>query len=104
MYAVIRTGGKQYRVAENDVIAVEKLAAEAGASVEFGEVLALDKGAGPVLGAPLIAGAKVAATVLEQKKDDKVVIFKKRQRQTYRRMRGHRQPLTVVRITGITAP
>ncbi len=104
MYAVIRTGGKQYRVAENDVIKVEKLAAEAGSDIEFGEVLALDAGAGTVLGTPLVAGAKVAGKVLEQKKDDKVLIFKKRQRKTYRRMRGHRQLLTVVRITGITAP
>jgi large subunit ribosomal protein L21 len=104
MYAVIRTGGKQYRVAENDVLFIEKLEAEAGADVEFGEVLALDTGAGTVLGAPLVSGAKVVGKVLEQKKADKVIIFKKRQRKTYRRMRGHRQRLTVVRITGITAP
>ena len=104
MYAVIRTGGKQYRVAENDVLFIEKLAAEAGADVEFGEVLAMDTGGGTVLGTPLIAGAKVAGKVLEQKKADKVVIFKKRQRKTYRRMRGHRQQITVVRITGISAP
>ena len=104
MYAVIRTGGKQYRVAENDVLFIEKLEAETGADVEFGEVLAIDGGAGTVLGAPLVSGAKVVGKVLEQKKADKVVIFKKRQRSTYRRMRGHRQPITVVRITGITAP
>ena len=104
MYAVIRTGGKQYRVVENDVLFIEKLTAEAGSDVEFGEVLAVDTGAGTVVGAPLVAGAKVVGKVLEQKKDDKVIIFKKRQRKTYRRMRGHRQQLTVVRITGITAP
>jgi len=103
MYAVVKTGGKQYRVAKNDVLTVEKLDGDAGASVELGEVLAMDDGKGLTVGAPLVDGARVAAEVLEQKKGDKVVIFKKKRRKNYRRTRGHRQPLTVIRISDILA-
>ena len=104
MFAVIRTGGKQYRVAANDVIAVEKLAGEAGRTIEFGEVLALSKGEGLTLGAPLIEGARVSATLLEQTRGPKIIVFKKKRRKGYRRKRGHRQDLTVVRIEEILAP
>jgi large subunit ribosomal protein L21 len=101
MYAVVRTGSKQYRVEQNDVILVEKLAAEPGSTIELGEVLMIDAGAGPQVGTPLVAGARVAATVLEQTKGEKVLSFKRRRRKHYRRTHGHRQDLTVLRITGI---
>lgn len=100
MYAVIKTGGKQYRVAKNDVIKVELLEAEAGQTVELGEVLMLG-GESPVVGAPTVAGAKVTATVLEQTRGPKIIIFKKRRRKNSRRRTGHRQDLTVLRITDI---
>ncbi|HXP12421.1 MAG TPA: 50S ribosomal protein L21 [Stellaceae bacterium] len=104
MYAVIRTGGKQYRVTQNDVIFVEKLAAEPGSSITLDEVLMVgDEGAAVKAGVPLVSGASVTAQVLEQKLDDKVLIFKKKRRHNYRRKRGHRQALTVLRITGIRA-
>jgi large subunit ribosomal protein L21 len=101
MFAVIRTGGKQYRVAKNDVIFVEKLAGEAGDDIAFPEVLACGEGESQSVGAPLVSGATVVATVLEQRKGDKVIIFKKKRRHNYRRKKGHRQLLTVVRITDI---
>jgi large subunit ribosomal protein L21 len=101
MYAIVRTGSKQYRVQENDVILVEKIVAEPGASIELDEVLMLDAGSGVQVGAPLVAGARVAATVLEQTKGEKVLSFKRRRRKHYRRVRGHRQNLTVLRITDI---
>jgi large subunit ribosomal protein L21 len=100
MYAVIRTGGKQYRVAPNQVIEIEKLAADQGSSIEFDEVLMVG-GEEPKLGAPLVAGAKVVGTVLEQAKGPKIIVFKKRRRKNSRRRNGHRQRLTVVRITDI---
>ena len=103
MYAVVKTGGKQYRVAKDDVIIVEKLGGEAGETVELGEVLAMDDGKGLTVGTPLVDGARVAATVLEQKKADKVVIFKKKRRKNYRRTKGHRQQVTVLRINDILA-
>jgi large subunit ribosomal protein L21 len=103
MYAVIRTGGKQYKVAANDVITVEKLPAEAGAVVQLDEVLMLGGEGKSTVGAPLVSGAVVTATVLEQVKGDKVVIFKKRRRKNSRRKNGHRQDLTVVKITDIVA-
>lgn len=101
MYAVIRTGGKQYKVAENDVVVVEKLPVEAGSEHAFSEVLALNTGAATKIGAPLVEGAQVIADVLEQRKGDKVIIFKKKRRQNYRRKNGHRQLETVLRITAI---
>jgi large subunit ribosomal protein L21 len=104
MFAVIRTGGKQYKVAKNDVIFVEKLAGEPGATIELADVLMVGgDGADLRTGAPLVDGAKVAATVLEHKKGDKVLIFKKKRRHNYRRKNGHRQPITVLRITDIVA-
>jgi large subunit ribosomal protein L21 len=103
MFAVIRTGGKQYKVAQDDVIRVEKLAGEPGSTIELTEVLAVGAGADARTGTPLVSGATVSATVLEQKKADKVIIFKKKRRHNYRRKNGHRQLLTVLRITEIRA-
>jgi len=103
MYAVIKTGGKQYRVQPGDLLVVEKLDGEAGAAVSFGEVLMLGDGEAVTVGAPLVDGASVAATLIETRKGDKVKIFKKIRRQGYRRTRGHRQNETVLRVTGITA-
>ncbi|MAL78924.1 MAG: 50S ribosomal protein L21 [Sneathiella sp.] len=104
MFAVIKTGGKQYKVAKDDVIKVERLAGEAGDSVQLDQVLAIsgDNGALTV-GAPLVDGAVVSATLLEQARADKIVVFKKKRRQNYRRKAGHRQDLTVLRITDIAA-
>ena len=101
MYAVIKTGGKQYRVSAGDLIVVEKLEGEAGAAVQFNEVLMLGDAAGAVVGAPLVDGAVVEATLIETRKGEKVRIFKKTRRQGYRRTRGHRQLQSVLRITSI---
>ena len=103
MFAVIKTGGKQYKVAEGDTIVVEKLNAEAGKDVVFDTVLMLGEGANVTVGAPIVAGAAVTGEVAEQTRGDKVITRKKRQRQTYRRTIGHKQHLTVVKITGISA-
>jgi large subunit ribosomal protein L21 len=102
-YAVIRTGGKQYRVTPNAVLTVEKLEAEPGQTVTFQDVLALGGEQGVTFGAPTIAGASVTATVLEQKRGEKVLVFKKRRRKNSRRKNGHRQHLTVLRIGDIAA-
>ena len=103
MFAVVKTGGKQYRVAKNDILTVEKLEAEAGATVEFAEVLMLG-GDALTIGAPFVKGAKVTAEVLEQYRGEKVISFKKRRRKhSSQRKRGHRQYLTRVRITDILA-
>ena len=102
MYAVIKTGGKQYRVQPGDLLVVEKLDGEPGAAVAFGEVLMLGEGADVTVGAPLIEGASVAATLIETRKGEKVKIFKKIRRQGYRRTRGHRQLESVLRVTGIS--
>jgi len=100
MFAVIRTGGKQYRVAPNDVIEIEKIAGNPGDIVEFGEVLLLG-GDEPKAGKPLISGALVAAEVVEQGRGEKIIVFKKKRRKGYRRTKGHRQLLTTIRITEI---
>jgi large subunit ribosomal protein L21 len=100
MFAVIRTGGKQYRVAAEDVITVEKVKGAAGDVVEFGEVLMLS-GENIIVGKPTVSGATVAAEVVEQTRDEKVIAFKKRRRKNSRRKRGHRQELSRVRITAI---
>jgi len=101
MFAVIRTGGKQYRVAKNDVLKIEKIPGEVGDTVSLGEVLAVDDGKAKSVGAPLVDGASVAAEVLDQRKDKKVHIFKKKRRHNYRRLKGHRQEITVLRVTDI---
>ena len=97
MYAVIKTGGKQYKVASGDVVKLEKIAGEEGKKVIFNEVLALDD----TVGTPLVSGASVKATVLKQARDAKVIVFKKKRRQNYRRKNGHRQSITIVKITDI---
>ncbi len=102
MFAVIRTGGKQYRVTPNAVLKVEKLEAEAGSTVTFTDVLAVGGDAGMRSGTPNVAGATVTATVVAQDRLDTVIIFKKRRRQNSRRKNGHRQPVTVLRIADIT--
>jgi large subunit ribosomal protein L21 len=101
MYAVIKTGGKQYKVAKNDVILVEKLPGEAGAEVELDEVLMVADDKNQTVGSPLVDGAHVAATVLEQTRGEKIIVFKKKRRQNYRRKAGHRQDLTALKITDI---
>ena len=101
MFAVIRTGGKQYKVAKDDVISVEKLAAEPGATIELGEVLMIGEGAEIATGIPLLDGASVSATVVEQTRAPKIIVFKKKRRHNYRRKKGHRQDQTVLRITDI---
>ncbi len=101
MYAVIKTGGKQYKVTEGDVVRVEKLALDAGQVVAFDEVLMLGDGETSQIGSPNVVGASVKATVLEQERADKIVVFKKRRRQNSRQKNGHRQAVTVVRVTDI---
>jgi large subunit ribosomal protein L21 len=101
MFAVIRTGGKQYKVAKDDVIAVEKLAVEPGMTVELTEVLMIGEGAEVTTGAPLLDGASVSATVVEQIRAAKIIVFKKKRRQNYRRKKGHRQQQTVLRIIDV---
>ncbi|KJV41851.1 large subunit ribosomal protein L21 [Brevundimonas sp. UYEF29] len=101
MYAVIKTGGKQYRVQPGDTIVVEKLDGDAGAELKFDSVLMLGGDKGVTLGAPLIDGAFVGATLVETRKGEKIKIFKKTRRQGYRRTNGHRQMESVLRITGI---
>jgi large subunit ribosomal protein L21 len=101
MFAVIKTGGKQYKVAARDVITIEKLLAEAGDTVAFDDVLMLVDGAGTQVGSPLLAGVTVAGEVVEQTRGPKLINFKKRRRQNSKRKKGHRQDLTVVRITEI---
>src|SRR3954466_5651774 len=103
MFAVIKTGGKQYRVAANDVITVARLEAEPGQGVTFDNVLMFTNEGGTQLGAPTVAGIAVAGEVVEQARGPKVIAFKKRRRQNSKRKRGHRQDLTIVRITAIGA-
>lgn len=101
MYAVIKTGGKQYKVAKDDVITVEKLDGEPGASVDISDVLLVGDDKAQTVGAPLVEGATVAAEVVEQKRSAKIIVFKKKRRKNYRRKNGHRQEVTVLRITDI---
>ncbi|MBZ8131947.1 50S ribosomal protein L21 [Afifella sp. IM 167] len=101
MFAVIKTGGKQYRVAAESVLQVERLAGEAGDTVTFEDVLMVGGEGEPTIGAPLVAGACVAAEILEQKRGKKIIIFKKRRRQNSRRKNGHRQEYTLLRVTEI---
>ena len=101
MYAVIKTGGKQYRVSEGQLLRVEKLAGKKGDKINFGEVL-LVGGDSPKIGQPLVKGASVAAEIVAEGKGPKIVVFKFRRRKNYRRKNGHRQPYTELKITGIT--
>jgi large subunit ribosomal protein L21 len=103
MFAVIRTGGKQYKVARDQIIEVEKLEGAAGSTVEFDQVLAVGDADARTIGTPTVAGAGVRATIVTQKQDDKVIVFKKKRRQNYRRKHGHRQELTAIRITEVVS-
>ena len=103
MYAVIKTGGKQYRVQPGDLLVVEKLGGEPGAAVAFGDVLMLGDGETVTVGAPTVAGASVAAILIETRKGEKIKVFKKIRRQGYRRTGGHRQTESVLRVTAIAA-
>jgi len=103
MFAVVKTGGKQYKVAQGDVIQVEKLPAEVGKTVELGEVLMVCDGSKIAVGSPTVAGAKVAAEVVAQNRTGKLIIFKKKRRQNYRRKKHQRQEFTVLKITAIKA-
>ncbi len=103
MFAIIRTGGKQYKVAPDDVIAVEKLVGEPGSTIELAEVLMVGEGDNVSTGTPLVSGASVSATLVEQRRADKIIVFKKKRRHNYRRKNGHRQYQTVLRITEIRA-
>jgi large subunit ribosomal protein L21 len=102
MFAVIRTGGKQYTVAKDDVLKVERLAGDVGASLTLGDVLMLG-GDKPKSGSPLVSGASVTAEIVEQGRGEKVVAFKKKRRKNTHRKRGHRQPFTKLKITAIHA-
>lgn len=102
MFAVLKTGGKQYRVSDGDIIVVEKLLGEPGAAIKFDQILMLgEDGKAPTVGAPIIANATVTGEVIEQGKGDKIVVFKKNRRKRYRRKLGHRQEQTVLRIVDI---
>ena len=101
MFAVVKTGGKQYRVAADDVIRVEKLGGDAGEKLDLTDILMVGDDAGVTVGSPIVDGAKVTAEIVEQTRGDKVIIFKKKRRHNYRRKRGHRQDLTVLRILDI---
>lgn len=101
MFAVVKTGGKQYRVAKDDVLTVERLEGEPGAKIALSDVLAISGDAGLEVGAPVIAGASVEAEIVKQARGPHLIIFKKRRRQNSRRKNGHRQDLTVIKVTGI---
>jgi large subunit ribosomal protein L21 len=101
MFAVIKTGGKQYKVAPNDVLRIEKIAGQPGDTVELDAVLSVGSEAGVTLGAPLVEGAMVAAELIEQSRADKIIVFKKKRRKNHRRRNGHRQHETVLRVTEI---
>ena len=103
MYAVVRTGGKQYKVAPGDVILVEKLDGEAGAEIKLDDILMVNDGTTTVIGSPTVEGAVVTASIIEQGRADKILVFKKKRRQGYRRRRGHRQAQTVLRIADISS-
>lgn len=98
MYAVIKTGGKQYKVVAGDVLKIEKLSGDEGSEIVFDQVLAL----GDVIGRPLVSGAIVKATIIKQARNDKIIVFKKKRRQNYRRKNGHRQSITIVKISDIS--
>ncbi len=104
MFAVIRTGGKQYKVAHNEVIVVERMLGDSGSTVDLGDVLIVGDGTKTTVGKPVVDGAKVLATVVEHSRGEKITVFKRKRRQGYRRTAGHQQDQTVLRISDITAP
>jgi large subunit ribosomal protein L21 len=103
MFAVIKAQGKQFKVAEGDTLTVDRMVGDAGAKISLGEVLMLIDGATTTVGKPLVSGAKVTAEIVDHSRGDKIKVFKKRRRKNYHRTRGHRQDLTTVKITAITA-
>jgi large subunit ribosomal protein L21 len=103
MFAVIKAQGKQFKVAQGDELTVDRLQGDAGASIALGEVLMLIDGANTTVGAPVVSGAKVQAEIVSHSRGDKIKVFKKRRRKNFHRTRGHRQELTTVKITSITA-
>ncbi len=104
MIAVVRTGGKQYKISEGDVIQVEKLEGSVGETINLDKVLIYGEGGSIKVGSPYVKGCTVACEVTEQLRGKKVIVFKKHRRKNYRRKNGHRQSLTRLKITGITAP
>ena len=102
MYAIIKTGGKQYKVSEGDLVRVEKLAYEVGDTVDFDQVLLVSNDGELKVGSPLVEGAKVSATVEDQNKDKKIVVYKYKPKKQYRKKHGHRQPYTLVKINSIS--
>ena len=102
-YAIIKTGGKQYRVSEGDTIRVEKIQGEVGSSIELDEVLMVGGGEKVSVGTPFVSGAKVTAEIVAQDRAKKIIVFKMKRRKNYRRKQGHRQPYTELRITGVSA-
>ncbi len=103
MFAIIQAGGKQYKVGKNSIIKVEKIDGEPGSKVEFNQILMLGEASRPsFIGTPTVSGALVTAEIMGQLKDNKILVFKKKRRQNYRRMRGHRQELTQLKILDIT--
>ncbi len=101
MYAIVETGGKQYKVTEGTMLMIEKLDVEAGSEYTFDKVLFLNKDGKVQVGAPLIEGAQVVGTVIEHGKDKKIIVFKYKSKKNYRRKQGHRQPFTKVKVTEI---
>ena len=101
MFAVIKTGGKQYKVAEEDLVQVEKLDAKTGSKIAFDNVLMVGDSTSSTFGTPLVEGASVSGTVMEQSRENKILVFKRKRRQGYRRLKGHRQQVTLVKITNI---
>ena len=104
MFAVVRTGGKQYKVSAGDVIVAERLAGEAGSTIELADILMVSDGAKVTVGTPTVAGAKIAAEVVEQGRGEKIVVLKFKRRKKYRRTLGHRQEQTILRVMEISAP
>ena len=103
MFAVIRTGGKQYKVGKNSIIKIEKIDGEPGAKIEFNQILMMGESSKPsFIGTPIVKGALVTAEIMEQLRDNKIIVFKKKRRQNYRRKAGHKQALTELRILNIT--
>ncbi|MCF6326152.1 MAG: 50S ribosomal protein L21 [Devosiaceae bacterium] len=103
MFAIIKTGGKQYKVAADDILQIEKLDAQAGETITFDQVLMLGQGSEVTIGSPLVEGATVVAELVEQFRNKKIIVFKKKRRKKYRRTQGHRQNLSLVKITDILA-
>lgn len=103
MFAVIKAQGKQFKVAQGDTLVIDRLAGDAGATIALGEVLMLIDGGSTTIGAPILSGAKVQAEIVSHSRGEKIKVFKKRRRKNFHRTRGHRQELTTVKITAITA-